>query len=221
MSERKLRVGVLISGRGSNMAALVEAAAATDYPAEIVGVVSNKADAGGLAYAAARGIPTAVVDHKAYPDRESFDRAVDAALEGFGVEFIALAGFMRIFSPWFPERWSGRMLNIHPSLLPSYPGLHTHARALADGARVAGCTVHFVTAELDSGPIVAQGVVPVLPGDGPDDLANRILAIEHRIYPTALALVASGAVRLENGRLVTAPDVPIDPSATLIVPSTT
>lgn len=192
------RVGVLLSGRGSNMRALHAATLRPDFPAEIVAVVSNKAEAGGLAFAAEKGIPTAAVDHRAFADRESFDRAVDAELARQGVELIALAGFMRIFSPWFPARWSGRMINIHPSLLPNYKGLHTHARALADGVRIAGCTVHFVTADLDAGPIIAQAAVPVVPGDTPDSLAARVLVAEHQLYPHALRLVAGGGARLEG-----------------------
>lgn len=200
---RKRRVGVLISGGGSNMAALVAAAYAADYPAEIVCVVSNVATAGGLAKAEAAGIATAVVDHKAHETRESFERAVVAELEKHGVELVALAGFMRLLTPWFIERWHDRLINIHPALLPSYKGLHTHARALADGVKIAGCTVHFVRAEMDVGPIIVQAAVPVLDDDTADTLATRVLAQEHRIYPLALARVASGAARVvidEEGR---------------------
>ena len=193
---RRTRVGVLISGGGSNMAALIAAAADPAYPAEIVCVVSNVATAGGLAKAAAAGIATAVVDHKAHPDRESFERAVVAELEAHGVELVALAGFMRLLTPWFITRWHDRLINIHPALLPSYKGLHTHARALADGVKIAGCTVHFVRPEMDVGPIVVQAAVPVLDDDTPDTLAARVLHEEHRIYPLALARVASGAARV-------------------------
>ncbi|WP_181707809.1 phosphoribosylglycinamide formyltransferase [Chthonobacter rhizosphaerae] len=198
---QRRRVGVLLSGRGSNMRTLHAATLSADFPAEIVCIVSNKADAGGLAYAAEQGIPAVAIDHRAFSDRESFDRALDAALREHGVDLVALAGFMRIFSPWFPGAWDGRMINIHPSLLPNYKGLHTHARALADGVRIAGCTVHFVTAELDAGPIIAQAAVPVTPDDTPDSLSARVLTAEHVLYPHALRLVASGAARLVGGRV--------------------
>ena len=186
------RVAVLISGRGSNMASLIEAAQDPAYPAEIVLVVSNRPEAGGLERARAAGIPTAVVDHKGHPDRASFDAALDATLRQHGIEIVCLAGFMRILTPAFVESWAGRMLNIHPSLLPQFKGTDTHARALAAGVAKHGCTVHFVTPELDSGPIVAQAEVPVLPNDTEDTLAARVLAQEHLLYPRALALVASG-----------------------------
>ena len=192
----RVRVGVLISGGGSNMAALIAAARDPAYPAEIVCVVSNIASAGGLAKARAAGIATAVVDHKAYDGREAFERAVVAELEARGVELVALAGFMRLVTPWFIARWHDRLINIHPALLPSYKGLHTHARALADGVKIAGCTVHYVRAEMDVGPIIAQAAVPVLDDDTPDTLAARVLTQEHRIYPLALARVASGAARV-------------------------
>lgn len=194
MSRR--RIGVLISGRGSNMAALLAATRAPDYPAEIAIVVSNVADAGGLETARAAGVPTAVVRHRNHPDRESFDRAVSATLEAAGVEFVCLAGFMRIFSPWFPARWPGRILNIHPSLLPSFKGLHVQRQALEAGVRAAGCTVHFVTADLDAGPIVAQGVVPVLAGDDEAALSARILKVEHEIYPLAARWLAEDRLRI-------------------------
>lgn len=186
------RVAVLISGRGSNMASLIEAAQDPAYPAEIVLVVSNRREAGGLERARAAGIATAVVDHKGHPDRASFDAALDATLRQHGIEIVCLAGFMRILTPGFVESWAGRMLNIHPSLLPAFKGTDTHARALAAGVAKHGCTVHFVTPELDSGPIVAQAEVPVLPDDTEDALAARVLAQEHLLYPKALALVASG-----------------------------
>ncbi|WP_075217438.1 phosphoribosylglycinamide formyltransferase [Mongoliimonas terrestris] len=212
------RVGVLLSGRGSNMRALHAATLTPGFPAEIVAVVSNRADAGGLAFAAEAGIATATVDHRAFADRESFDRAVDAELARQGVELITLAGFMRIFSPWFPARWNGRMINIHPSLLPNYKGLHTHARALADGVRIAGCTVHYVTADLDAGPIIAQAAVPVLPGDTPDSLAARVLVAEHRLYPHALRLVAGGAAWLEGETVAYDPAVAHADAERMIVP---
>ncbi|MBN9267451.1 MAG: phosphoribosylglycinamide formyltransferase [Hyphomicrobium sp.] len=198
---RKRRVGVLISGRGSNMMALVEAARAPDYPAEIVCVVSNRPGAAGLAWAREQGLAAHAVDHKAYATRESFEDALHAVLIAEGVELVACAGFMRLMTAGFVERWAGRMINIHPSLLPLYPGLNTHARALADGVRIVGCTVHHVVAEMDAGPIIAQGAVPVIDGDTPAALADRILSVEHVIYPQALALVASGKARLEDGHV--------------------
>ncbi|HTK35806.1 MAG TPA: phosphoribosylglycinamide formyltransferase [Caulobacteraceae bacterium] len=190
MSDR-VRVGVLISGRGSNMEALIAAAADPAYPAQIVLVASNKPEAGGLARAAAAGIATVAVDHRPFRgDREAHERALDAALRAHGVELVALAGYMRILTPWFVQAWAGRMLNIHPSLLPHFPGVDTHARALAAGHRKHGCTVHWVTAELDAGPIVGQAEVPVLPGDDEAALAARVLVEEHRLYPRALAEAA-------------------------------
>ena len=187
---RKLRTAILISGRGSNMMALVEAARAAEYPAEIVCVVANTADAKGLEFAAANGIATRVIDHKAFPSREAFEAALDAYLRGMNIEAIALAGFMRVLTAGFIAGWDGRMINIHPSLLPAYKGLHTHERAIADGAKVHGCSVHLVTPELDGGPVLLQAEVPVLPEDTADVLAARVLTEEHRIYPQALALLS-------------------------------
>lgn len=195
------RVGILISGRGSNMMALVAAARASDYPAEVACVISNRPDAPGLAWARAQGLAVHTVDHKAYATREAFEEALHATLTAEGVELVACAGFMRLMTAGFVGCWAGRMINIHPSLLPLYPGLRTHERALADGVRIAGCTVHYVVAEMDAGPIIAQGAVPVLDTDTPDSLADRILAVEHQIYPDALAMVASGTAQLENGRV--------------------
>ena len=186
------RVAILISGRGSNMAALIEAAQAKDYPAEITLVVSNRPDAAGLAFAASRGIATAVVDHKRFASREAFDAALDAALEKARIEIVCLAGFMRMLTTPFVGKWRGRMLNIHPSLLPEFKGLDTHARALAAGVKMHGCTAHFVVPELDSGPIILQEKVPVLAGDTEQTLAARVLEAEHRIYPAALRLLAEG-----------------------------
>lgn len=186
----RIRVGVLISGRGSNMMALVAAARAPDYPAEIVCVISNRADAAGLGFARDNGIAAHFIGHAGYASRKAFDAALDATLRSHGVEIIACAGFMRILTASFVRSWAGRMINIHPSLLPAYKGLHTHERALADGVRTHGCTVHQVTAGLDAGPVILQAEVPVLPGDTADTLASRVLAEEHRIYPQALALVA-------------------------------
>ena len=186
----KPRVAVLISGRGSNMTALIEAASDPAYPAEIVCVLSNRADAAGLPFAAGHGIATAVIDHKMYASREAFDSALHDKLRDLRIDIVALAGFMRMLSPDFVDKWAGRMINIHPSLLPAYKGLHTHARAVADGAAVHGCTVHFVTAGLDDGPVLMQAPVPIRAGDTPESLAARVLVEEHRIYPQALAELA-------------------------------
>ncbi len=199
-----LKVGVLISGRGSNLQALLDAAQAPSYPAEIVAVVSNRADAQGLERASRAGVPTAVVPHRGHRDRESFDRALDAALRAHGVEFVCLAGFMRLLSPWFVENWRDKLVNIHPSLLPAFKGLEPQAQALTAGVRLSGCTVHFVRAEMDAGPIVLQAAVPVVEGDTADTLAARILAAEHRAYPLALRLIAEGRVRVEGERVVVA-----------------
>ena len=185
---KKARAAVLISGRGSNMMALVDAARDEAYPAEIVCVVSNRADAKGLDFATANGIATKLIDHKAHASREAFESALDSYLRSMQVDIIACAGFMRILTAGFIAGWSGRMINIHPSLLPAYKGLHTHERVLAEGAPRHGCTVHYVTAGLDSGPAILQAEVPILPGDTPETLAARVLKQEHRIYPLALAL---------------------------------
>ncbi len=188
---RRLPLAILISGRGSNMAAILDAARAPDYPARPVLVLSNRPGAAGLETAAERGIATATVDHRAYgQDREAFERDLDRHLAAHGVDLVALAGFMRVLTPWFVRRWSGRLVNIHPSLLPKYRGLDTHTRALAAGDSVAGCSVHFVSEGVDEGAVIAQADVPVLPGDTPDRLAERVLAAEHRLYPDALARVA-------------------------------
>jgi phosphoribosylglycinamide formyltransferase-1 len=189
----KKRVAVLISGRGSNMTALIEAAKAQDYPAEIVLVVSNQADALGLVGAREAAIPTAVVDHRQFgEDREAFERALDAELAAHRIDLVCLAGFMRLLTPWLVTRWSGRMLNIHPALLPQFKGLHTHRRAIEAGVKRHGTTVHFVSLEMDSGPIILQDWVPVGEEDTEDILAKRVLEVEHRIYPQALRLVAEG-----------------------------
>jgi phosphoribosylglycinamide formyltransferase-1 len=186
------RVAILISGRGSNMSALIEAAKAPDYPAEIVGVLSNRAAAAGLAVAATEGIAAASLAQSKFPSRDMFEDVMTQILESWDVDLVCLAGFMRVLGEDFVNRWEGRMINIHPSLLPLYRGLHTHERALADGAKVHGCTVHFVTPGLDEGAPILQAEVPVLPGDTPDTLAARILIEEHRIYPEALRMLASG-----------------------------
>jgi phosphoribosylglycinamide formyltransferase-1 len=195
------RVGVLISGRGSNMAALIEAAKDKNYPAEIALVLSNRSDAGGLKTAQSSGIATAIVDHTTFgKDREAFERALQAKLEEHKIDLVCLAGFMRLLTPWLVSRWPQRMLNIHPALLPSFKGLDTHARALQAGVKTHGATVHFVSPELDSGPIVAQRAVAVQNGDTPDTLAARVIKIEHKIYPLALKMVAEGRVQVEDGR---------------------
>ncbi len=196
------RVGVLISGRGSNLQALIDATQAPGYPAEIVLVISNVPGAQGLARAEAAGIPTRTINHKDFASREAFDAALTGALEDAGVELLCNAGFMRLHSEGFVRHWWNRHLNIHPSLLPAFKGLRTHARVLEEGAQLTGCTVHFVRPELDSGPIVAQAEVPVLDGDTPESLAARVLAAEHRLYPHALRLVASGAVRVEDEAVI-------------------
>ncbi len=190
---------VLISGRGSNMEAVVEACAREGWNARVSAVISNRADAAGLAFAAERGIATAVVDHRAYPSREAFDAALAQAVEAHAPDLLLLAGFMRILTPVFVSRFEGRMLNIHPSLLPLFPGLHTHRRAIAAGCKVAGATVHFVTADLDHGPIVAQAVVPVLCDDDEGTLAARVLEREHVLYPLAVRWFIEGALRVEHG----------------------
>lgn len=197
-----LKVGVLISGRGSNLQALIEACRDPTTNAEIRLVVSNVATAPGLARAAEAGIETAVVQHGGFPDRAHFDAEIDRQLRAAGIELVCLAGFMRILSDGFVERWRDRMINIHPSLLPAFRGLDTHARALAAGVPVAGCSVHFVRPELDTGPIILQERVPVLPGDTAESLAARVLEAEHRAYPAALRLIATGRVRVDGERLL-------------------
>jgi phosphoribosylglycinamide formyltransferase 1 len=193
----KRRVAILISGRGSNMAALIEAAREVDFPAEIVAVISNRADALGLERASASGIPTVVIESKPFgKDRAAFEAVLQRALDEKNVELICLGGFMRLFTADFVERWYGKMLNIHPSLLPSFPGLDPHGQALHAGVKISGATVHFVIPETDAGPIVMQGAVPVRDGDTPETLAARVIQIEHRIYPEALRLLASGKVHL-------------------------
>ena len=194
---------ILISGRGSNMEAVVRAAEAEQWPARIAAVISNRADAKGLEFAAARGIPTAVVPNKEYPTREAFDAALQAVIDGFAPDLVVLAGFMRILTPAFVEHYSGRMLNIHPSLLPLFPGLHTHEAALAAGHAEHGATVHFVTAELDHGPMVDQVAVPILPGDTPDTLSARLLVQEHVLYPRAIRWFIEDKLTVENGQVHT------------------
>lgn len=194
----KRKVAILISGRGSNMAALIHAAGA-DFPAEIAVVISNRADAAGLQRAEAAGIPTLVIESKPFgKDRAGFEAVLQAALDARGIELICLAGFMRLFTAEFVQHWHGRMLNIHPSLLPSFPGLDPHGQALRAGVKISGATVHFVIPETDAGPIVMQGAVPVSDHDTPETLSERILEVEHRIYPDALRLLASGKLRLDG-----------------------
>jgi phosphoribosylglycinamide formyltransferase-1 len=202
------RMAILISGRGSNMRALVEAAANKVFKADIVLVGSNKPQAAGLEFAKDHSIPTAIIDHRRHEDRESFERALDDVLRQAKVELICLAGFMRVLTPWFITRWQGRLINIHPALLPSYKGLHTHERALADGVKIHGCTVHHVVPEVDAGPILAQAAVPVLVDDTPDTLAERVLAAEHRLYPLALQKFLSNQAELGQN---------LDPNAQLVV----
>jgi phosphoribosylglycinamide formyltransferase 1 len=213
------RVAILISGRGANMGALIEAAKMPGYPAEIALVLSNRPAAGGLKRAGAAGVATAVVDHADFgKDREAFERAVEAHLETQSIDIVCLAGFMRLFTPSFVLRWNSRMINIHPSLLPSFKGLHTHERALEAGVKIHGATVHFVVPEVDSGPIIAQAAVPVLDDDTPDALAARVLAAELRLYPLALGLVAGGKSSLASDGTVRNATGGV-PTAQLIVPN--
>lgn len=187
----KKPVAILISGRGSNMMSLVEAAATVDYPARIAAVISNRPQAPGLAWAQDRGIPTIALDHTSFANRAAFDEALHEAIVASGAEIVACAGFMRLMTPQLVEKWRNRMINIHPSLLPSFKGLDTHERALAAGVRITGCTVHVVRAEMDTGPILGQAAVPVIDGDTPDSLARRVLAAEHQLYPQILAHFAA------------------------------
>ena len=196
----KLKLGVLISGRGTNLQALIHACADPDFPATIVRVISNVPGAAGLKRAEDAEIPTAVVDHKSFGDRERFDAAVDKALEDANIELVCLAGFMRILTDGFVDKWRNRMINIHPSLLPAFKGLHTHQRMLEAGVTIGGCTVHYVRPEMDTGPIIVQAAVPILPGDDADRLAARVLEKEHIAYPLAVRLIAEGRVRLEGNR---------------------
>ena len=200
MTVRK-KVAALISGRGSNMQALLEACRDASFPAEICGVLSNRADAGGLAVAADAGIATAIIDHRSYKDRQAFESAMHAQILDWQADLVACAGFMRVLTEFFVEKWQGRIINIHPSLLPLFKGLHTHQRALDAGVTIHGCSAHFVTAGVDDGPIILQAAVPVMPEDTADSLAARVLEAEHVIYPQALALVAAGRARLEGQRV--------------------
>ena len=196
-----MRVAALISGRGSNMAALIEAAKTDDYPAEIALVVSNRADAAGLPHARDQGVATALVDHRKFgEDREAFERALDEILRANRIDIVCLAGFMRVLTPWFVARWSGRLLNIHPALLPHFKGLDTHRRAIAAGAKRHGATVHFVVAEIDAGPVIAKEAIDVRNDDTEAALAERVLEVEHRLYPRALREVAEGRAKLTASR---------------------
>lgn len=199
---KRKRTAILISGRGSNMTALIAAASDPAFPAEIVGVISDKADAAGLGIAIARGIPTQVVGRRDHASKEAHDAAIDAALATLDAEIVALAGYMRLLTASFVDKWQGRMINIHPALLPAFKGLDTHTRALDAGMRIHGCTVHFVTPEMDDGPIIAQAAVPVMLGDDEAKLAARVLKAEHHLYPLALRLVAEGKATMRDGRAV-------------------
>ncbi|MDR6666818.1 phosphoribosylglycinamide formyltransferase [Rhizobium sp. 1399] len=216
MSSPRKRAVVFISGGGSNMMALVQAAKAEDYPAEIVGVISDKADAGGLAKAAAEGIATFAFVRKDYASKDAHEAAILAALDELSPDIICLAGYMRLLSGAFIQRHEGRIINIHPSLLPLFPGLHTHQRAIDAGMRIAGCTVHFVTEGMDEGPVIGQAAVPVLAGDTADALAGRVLTIEHQLYPQALRLFAEGKVKMEGGKAVGATASATAPKSQLI-----
>ncbi|MBO22727.1 MAG: phosphoribosylglycinamide formyltransferase [Rhodospirillaceae bacterium] len=213
----RTKIGVLISGRGSNLQALIAACANPDFPAEIALVVSNKPDAGGLEYAAEAGIETTVIEHDGYHDRESFDREIDVTLKAAEIELVCLAGFMRLLSGWFVETWRDRVLNIHPSLLPAFKGIDAHDQAIAAGVRISGCTVHIVRPEMDTGPVLVQAAVPVMPDDNKTSLAARILEAEHRCYPHAVRLLAEGRIEIVGERAVlntdtTAPSALIHPA---------
>lgn len=215
MTARK-RVAVLISGNGSNLQAVIDACSNPDYPAEIVRVIANRPEAYGLVRAERAGISTLVIEHKSFPDRAAFDAALHDALVECETELVCLAGFMRVLTPDFVAKWDGRMLNIHPSLLPAFKGLHTHELAIKTGVKFAGCTVHFVVPEMDSGPIVIQAAVPVMPDDTPQTLADRVLEQEHRIYPQALKWLAEGRLIIENGCVISSASKAMD--ATLVNP---
>ncbi|MFQ5765907.1 MAG: phosphoribosylglycinamide formyltransferase [Rhodospirillales bacterium] len=213
-----MKTAVLISGRGSNLQALIDARETKDWPAEIVLVLSNESGAQGLGRAKKAGIPTAVIDHRGFDGREPFDEAMTEAVEKAGAKFVCLAGFMRLLTDGFIDRWRDRLINIHPSLLPAFKGLHVHERVIEAGARFSGCTVHFVRAEMDSGPIIAQAVVPVSPDDDADALAARVLEQEHRIYPLAVRLIAEGRVRVVNEVAII--DGALAPTGALVNPET-
>lgn len=205
-----LKVGVLISGRGSNLKALIEAAQQPGFPAEIACVISNREKAEGLKYAEAANIPSHVINHKAFAERADFDRAIHAVLQAHDVQLICLAGFMRLFTPWFVREWTDRLINIHPTLLPAFPGLHVHEAVLKAGVRFSGCTVFFVRDGVDDGPIINQAVAPVLSNDDPDTLAARILKLEHQLYPQAVRLIAEGRVNIHDNKCFIADHVASD-----------
>ena len=206
MTSQKKRTAILISGRGSNMMALVEAARAPDFPAEIAAVISNRPEAEGLAWVKSQGIPAVAIDNKQCATRAAFEAKLHTALIDHKTDLVCCAGFMRMLTGGFIDRWRDRLINIHPSLLPAFPGLDTHQRAIDQGVRIAGCTVHFMRLEMDSGPIIAQAAVPVFSSDTADELAARVLAAEHKLYPAALALVASGRARVEDEKIVISED---------------
>ncbi len=205
-----MRVGVLISGGGTNLQSLIDFSTLAGYPYEVVSVISNRSDAGGLERARRHHIPSRVIIRRGFVTTESFEAVIDQELRAHGVDLLCLAGFMRVLSPWFVKKWYNRLLNIHPSLLPAFPGLDTHQRALDDGCRISGCTVHFVRNELDNGPILVQGVVPVLPGDDAPALAARVLEIEHLCYPRALGLCASDRLAIDADTITLTDETPGD-----------
>ncbi len=215
----KMKVAVLISGRGSNLQALLDACALEDFPAEIVAVISNKAGAQGLERARKAGVAASFIDHTLFEDREDFEKTLDAKLKEAGVQLVALAGFMRILTPWFVERWKDRLINIHPSLLPAFRGVHTHDRALEQGVRIHGATVHYVRPDMDDGPIVGQAAIPVLPGDDAETLSARVLEAEHRLYPACLKLIAEGKARVTAERVKIDKNAGADPDGMLLNPA--
>lgn len=219
MTTPRKRVVAFISGGGSNMLALAKAAEAPDFPADIIAVFTDKADAGGIAKAEALGIPARTFLRRDYADKHAHEAAILDALDALSPDIICLAGYMRLLSGAFINRYEGRILNIHPSLLPLFPGLHTHQRAIDAGMRIAGCTVHFVTEGMDEGPVIVQAAVPVLPDDTADALAARVLTVEHKSYPLALRLVAEGKVRMEDGKAVSSGNLPVPDGAHLISPA--
>lgn len=214
----KMKVAVLISGRGSNLQALLDACADEAFPAEIVAVISNKAGAQGLERARKAGVAASFIDHTLYEEREAFEKDLDARLKETGAQLIALAGFMRILTPWFVERWKDRLINIHPSLLPAFRGVHTHERALEQGVRIHGATVHYVRPDMDDGPIIGQAAVPVLPSDDADTLSARVLEAEHRLYPACLKLIAEGKARVTAERVKMDKDAAADGGGLLLNP---
>ncbi len=214
----RLKTGVLISGKGTNLQALLDAAADESFPAEIVNVIANKAGAPGLERARKAGVKAQFIDHTLFEEREDFEKKLDETLRENGVQFVALAGFMRILTPWFVDKWKDRLINIHPSLLPAFKGVHTHERALESGVRVHGATVHYVRPEMDEGPIIGQAAVPVLAGDTKETLAERVLEAEHKLYPACLKLVAENKARVTAGLVRMDKDCAPDPRTVLSNP---